>query len=73
MECEELRLASRMHLQKSQVESREYQDNSYIHYQPFREPVSEEQEIDGDDEGDHQRDVECHSCPCSHCHSPIQA
>ena len=66
MECEELRLASPVHLQESQVESREYQDDSYIHCQPFPEPVSEEHEIDGDDDGDHQRDEECESCACSH-------
>src|SRR5689334_24784623 len=66
-------LASRMRLQESQVERREYQDDSYIHCQPFPEPVSEEQEIDSDDEGDHQRNVECDGCPCSHCHSQIQA
>jgi len=55
-----------MHLQESQVESREYEDDSYIHCQPFPEPVSEEQEIDGDDDGDHQRDIKCDSGPCSH-------
>jgi hypothetical protein len=32
-------------LDESEVESCEYQGNSYIDYQPFPEPVSEEQEI----------------------------
>ena len=30
-------------LQKSQVERSEHQDDSYIHHQPFPEPVPEEQ------------------------------
>ena len=45
--------------QESEVEGCEYQDDSYIHRQPFPEPVLEEQEIDRDDHGCHQDYVEC--------------
>ena len=38
-------------LQKSQVERTEYQDNSYIHHQPFPEMVPEEQDIHADYNG----------------------
>jgi hypothetical protein len=43
--------------QESQVECREYQDNSDIHGQPFPEPAPEEQDIDTDYDGRHQPDV----------------
>jgi hypothetical protein len=58
-------------LQESQVESCEHQDNSYIHYQPFPEPVSEEQEIHSNYNGYHQRDVKYQSCLSSHFESPV--
>jgi hypothetical protein len=48
-------------LQESQVESCEHQDNSDIHYQPFPEPVSEEQEIHSNYNGCHQHDVKYHT------------
>jgi hypothetical protein len=35
--------------QESEVEGREYQDDSDIHRQSFPELISEEQDIDGDD------------------------
>jgi hypothetical protein len=35
--------------QESEVKGGEYQDDSYIHHQPFPERVSEEQEIYSDD------------------------
>jgi hypothetical protein len=35
---------------------REHQDNSYIHRQPFPEPVSEEQQIDTENDGYHHHD-----------------
>ena len=52
--------------QESPVARCEHQDDSYVHCQPFPEAVSEEQEIDGDNDGYHQRHVKCSSCPCSH-------
>lgn len=42
---------------KYQVESCEHQDNADIHYQPFPESVSEEREIDGNDDGCHRQCV----------------
>lgn len=58
-------------LQESQVESSEYQDNSYIHYQPFPEPVSEKQEIYTDYDGYHQQSVKHASCLSFHFESPV--
>jgi hypothetical protein len=40
-------------LQEPQIESCEHQDNSYIHHQPFPEPVSEELEIHSNYNGCH--------------------
>ena len=57
--------------QKSEVEGCEYQDNSYIHRQPFPEIVLEEEEIHSDHNGYQQeyvkggRRVACHSVPVS--------
>jgi hypothetical protein len=52
--------------EESQIESAKHQDKSDIHHQPFPEPVSEEQQIDGNDNGRHQRDVNYHDCLSSH-------
>jgi hypothetical protein len=55
--------------QESEVEGGEYQDDSYIHRQPFPEPVFEEQEIYRDDNGRQQHCIEygsrlvTHLCP----------
>ena len=55
--------------QESQIESCKDQDDSYVHYQPFPEPVPEEQEICSDYDGYHQHyvkrdnDVSFHSQP----------
>jgi hypothetical protein len=40
-----------------QVEGREYQDNPDIHYQAFPEKVSEEDEINADNNGYHRDHV----------------
>jgi hypothetical protein len=37
--------------EESEIEGCEHEDNANIHYQPFPEPVSEEQEIYGDYDG----------------------
>ncbi len=52
--------------QESEVEGCEYQDDSYVHHQPFPEPVLEEQDIDRDDYGCHQDYVECADRLASH-------
>ena len=52
--------------QESEVEGCEYQDDSYVHRQPFPEPVLEEQDIDRDDHGCHQDYVECGGRLASH-------
>lgn len=52
--------------QESEVEGPEYEDDSYVHRQPFPEPVFEEQEIDRDDHGYHREYVECGSRLASH-------
>jgi hypothetical protein len=52
--------------QESEVEGREYQDDSYVHRQSFPEPVLEEQDIDRDDHGCHQDYVECGGRLVSH-------
>jgi hypothetical protein len=41
-------------LQESEVEGCEYQDDSYVHRQPFPESVFEEQQIDRGDRSCHQ-------------------
>jgi hypothetical protein len=43
-------------LEKSQVESREHENDADIRYQPFPESVSEERQIQSDDNSDHR----CH-------------
>jgi len=43
--------------EKSQVESREHQDNPNIYCQPFPESVSEEREIHADYDGRHRQHV----------------
>jgi hypothetical protein len=53
-------------LEESQVEGCEYQDNSYIHYQLFPEPVSEEQEIYTEYDGSQQQYVKHDSCRSFH-------
>jgi hypothetical protein len=40
--------------EESQVESSKHQDNANIHRQPFPESVSQEHEIDTDDDGYHR-------------------
>jgi hypothetical protein len=45
--------------QKPEVEGCEYQDDSYVHREPFPEPAPEEQDIDQDDHRYHQGYVEC--------------
>jgi hypothetical protein len=49
--------------EKSQVESREHQDDSNIHYQPFPESNSEEREIHSDYDGDHRHHVKHDNYP----------
>ncbi len=53
-------------LQKSQVERCEYQDDSYIHQQPFPEPVPEEQEIHTDHDGCQQHYIKYDRCLSRH-------
>jgi hypothetical protein len=52
--------------QESQVERREHQDDSNIHYQPFPESVSEEPEIYTDYDGCHRNRVKHHSHLSAH-------
>jgi hypothetical protein len=58
-------------LQESKVESYEHQDNSYIHHQPFPEPVSEKQEIHSNYNGCHQHDVKYHNYLFPHFQPPL--
>ena len=58
--------------EKSEVEGYEYQNNSYIHGQPFPEPVLEEQEIHTDHNGYHEQWVKDVSRPASHFSHPVQ-
>ena len=44
-------------LEESQVESCEHQDNANVHCQAFPESISEEREINTDDDGCHCQDV----------------
>jgi hypothetical protein len=60
------RLARSRTLQESEVEGREYQDDSCVHRQPFPEPVPEEREIDRHDHGNHQDYVEYRGLLTSH-------
>lgn len=60
-------------LEESQVESAEHQDNADIHYQPFPESVSEEREIDADDDGDHRHHIKHDSDLSAHFPSPSAA
>jgi hypothetical protein len=53
-------------LEKSQVESSEHQDNADVHHQPFPESVSEELEIDADDDGRHRHHVKQYNDPSVH-------
>jgi hypothetical protein len=53
-------------LQESQIECCEYRDNSYIHQEPFPEPVSEKQEIHSDHRGSHHHDVKYNRYLSSH-------
>lgn len=39
--------------EEDEIEGREDQDNADVHEQPFPEEVSEEREVDSDDDGDH--------------------
>src|ERR1035441_7103840 len=52
--------------QESEVEGCEYQDDTYVHCQPFPGPALEEQEIDRDDHDCHQDYVECRGRLASH-------
>ena len=52
--------------EESQVESREHQDDSNIHYQPFPESVSEEHEIYTDYDGYHRHHVKYDSYLSAH-------
>src|SRR5262245_36677416 len=49
-------------LQKGQIERREHQDNSDVHYQPLPEPVPEEQDVHADHNGYQREYVKHHSC-----------
>jgi hypothetical protein len=53
-------------LEKSQVESCEYQDNADIHHQPFPKSVSEEHEIRADNGGHHRQHVKRDSYLSAH-------
>jgi len=52
--------------QESEIEGREYQDDSYVHRQPFPKPVLEEQDIGRDDHGYHEDYVKCGAHLASH-------
>jgi hypothetical protein len=52
--------------EESEVEGREHQDNADIHCEPFPETVSEEREIDTDDDGYHRRHVKHDTCLSAH-------
>jgi hypothetical protein len=56
----------RLRVEKSQVESREHQDNANIRYQPFPESVSEERDIYTDYDGYHHRHVKHDSYQSAH-------
>jgi hypothetical protein len=53
-------------LQESEVESREHQDDSNIHCQPFPESVSEEHKIYTDYDGHHHHHVKHDSYLSAH-------
>ena len=59
--------------EKSQVESREHQDNPNIYCQPFPESVSEEREIHTDYDGRHRQHVKDDAYLSAHFsqHSPL--
>jgi hypothetical protein len=59
-------------LNESQVESREYQDNSYIYDQPFPQPVSEKKEIYTEDDGHQQQYVNHHNDRSFHSHPQVK-
>ena len=59
-------------LQESEVEGCEHEHDSYIHRQPFPEPVLEEQDVDCDDHNCHQDYVECGGRPASHISLRVQ-
>jgi hypothetical protein len=53
-------------LQKPQIERREHQDNSDIHYQPLPEPVPEEQDVHADHNGYQREHAKHDGCLSSH-------
>src|SRR5580700_10806291 len=53
-------------LEESQIECAEYQNDARIRHQPGPEPVLEEQDVHGDNDGCHQHDIECESSLSSH-------
>ena len=59
--------------QKSEVEGCEYQDDSYIHRQPFPEMVLEEQEIYSDHNGYQEQYIKHDSRLASHFSPPFKA
>jgi hypothetical protein len=58
--------------EESPVESQEYQNNPYIHNQPFPKPVSEEQGIHTNNDSYHQQYVK-HVGSCVSFHLPSSA
>src|SRR5262245_48226818 len=53
-------------LQEPQIERREHQDNSDVHYQPLPEPVPEEQDVHADHDGYQREHVKHDGCLSSH-------
>jgi hypothetical protein len=49
-----------------QIERREHQDNSDVHYQPLPEPVPEEQDVHADHDGYQREHVKHDGCLSSH-------
>src|SRR5262245_61759414 len=58
--------------EESEVECCEHEDDSYVHREPFPEPVSEEQNIDRDDHGRHQGYVKRNGRLASHLNSLLK-
>jgi hypothetical protein len=54
-------------LQESQAEGEEHQDDADIRDEPIPEPVSEEQEIDGNDDDYHGYDAQREKRMSCHC------
>src|SRR5262245_40465273 len=53
-------------LHEPQIERREHQDNSDVHYQPLPEPVPEEQDVHADHDGYQREHVKHDGCLSSH-------